>query len=267
MLPTQVRMEFQGAYWLVAAAVVAVGFVAWHLLAMRFAYGTGKAQPLPRERIASQLKLLGPLGHGEWLALCAFAVFILGAALPQLHQSQLAWLAGFVLVSLLALGLFDRQAFQQRIDWAMIFFVLSLDGLTEAINYLGLRDVLVTALDGRLEWIDGELGWFILLALAVTVLLRLVLPLTAGMVLAVTLLLPIGIDQGIHPWLVVFLASLFSDIWFFPHQHSSYGQAIRSGLQSRCDESSFIKYAWWLNPLRVALAYASIPYWTWLGLT
>jgi hypothetical protein len=124
----------------------------------------------------------------------------------------------------------------------------------------------VSAIGHRLDWINGELGWFILLALLVTVLLRLVLPITAGMIMAVTLLLPVGLEQGIHPWLVVFLASLFSDIWFFPHQNSSYAQALAGGLRQRCSEARFLQYAWWLNPLRVLLAYASIPYWRWLGL-
>lgn len=266
MLPGQVRQEFQGLYWLVAAGVVALGLIACHLLAMRFLYGVEQGQPLPRERIAGQLALLGPLGRGEWVALLAFVVFLAGAALPQWHQAQTAWLAGLVLVSLLAIGLFDKTAFQSKIDWPIIFFLLSLDGFTEAISYLGLDHVLIGAIGSSLDWINGELSWFILLALLVTALLRLIMPITAGMVLAVTLLLPIGIAQGIHPWLVVFLASLFSDIWFLPHQNSSFSQALAAGLRQRCDESLFLQYAWWLNGLRVLLAYASIPYWHWLGL-
>lgn len=266
MLPAQLRIEFQGAWWLVGAGIAALGLLAFHLLAMRFLFRVEQERPLPRERLLGQLALLGPLRAREWVALLAFAVFLLGAAIPQWHQSQTAWLAGFVLVSLLALGMFDKQAFQSKIDWPIIFFLLSLDGFTEALDYLGLSDAMVAAIGHRLDWINGELGWFILLALLVTVLLRLILPLTAGMVLAVTLLLPVGIAQGIHPWLVVFLASLFSDIWFFPHQNSSYPQALAGGLRQRCNEALFLQYAWWLNPVRVLLAYASIPYWRWLGL-
>ncbi|TAL89063.1 MAG: cyclic nucleotide-binding domain-containing protein [Candidimonas sp.] len=268
MLPTQVQLQFQGSHWLVAAAVVAVGLLATHLLAMRFLYSSGGGtQALPRDRIAVQLKLLGPMDSGEWLALCAFVVFLLGAAFPQLHLSLTAWLAGFILISLLTLGLFDRKAFLQNIDWPMLFFILSLDGLTRVIHYLGLGSLLVDAMGDKLDWIHGQLGWFILFALAITVVTRLVLPLTAGMLLAMTMLLPIGIEQGIHPWVVMFLVSLFSDIWFFPHQMSTYTQAKNSGLQARCSEAIFMRYIWWLNPLRVLLAFASIPYWNWLGLS
>lgn len=266
MMPIQVRLQFQGSYWLAGAAVVMIGLIASHMLAMRFLYPSSGSQPLPRDRITDQLAQLGRLDSREWLALSAFAVFVVGAALPELYRSQTAWLAGFIMVSLLALGLFDKKAFLQNIDWPMIFFVLSMDGLTRAIHYLGLDGVLISAIGDKLDWIHGELGWFILLTLAVTVSVRLVLPLTAGMLLAMTVLLPIGISQGIHPWLILFLTSLFSDIWFFPHQMSAYGQAQGSGLQTRCDESIVIRHIWWLNPLRVLLAYASIPYWNWLGL-
>jgi DASS family divalent anion:Na+ symporter len=267
MLPTQVQLQFQGSHWLVAAAVVAIGLLACHMLAMRFLYSSGgETQALPRDRIAVQLKLLGPMDSGEWLALCAFLIFLLGAAFPQLHLSLTAWLAGFILISLLALGLFDRKAFLQNIDWPMLFFILSLDGLTRVIQYLGLGSLLVDAIGNKLDWIHGHLGWFILLALAITVVTRLVLPLTAGMLLAMTMLLPIGVEQGIHPWVVMFLVSLFSDIWFFPHQMSTYAQAKNSGLQARCSEPIFMHYIWWMNPLRVLLAFASIPYWNWLGL-
>lgn len=73
-------------------------------------------------------------------------------------------------------------------------------------------------------------------------------------------------ELGIHPWLVVFLASLFSDIWFLPHQNSTYQQVLSMGLRQRCDLALFMRYNWWLNGARVVLAFASIPYWQWIGL-
>lgn len=266
MLPVQVRSEFQGIEWLVGAAVVALGLLGAHLLAMRFLFRAESSHPLPADRIRAQIMLLGPLRAPEWVAAVAFLVFLLGAIIPQWHQSQAAWLAGLLLVGLLLLGLFNKSGFKTQIDWPLIFFLLSLDGITEALHYLKLDDLMIQTIGGGLAWVDGSLAWFILLALGVTVALRLVLPLTAGMILAVTILLPVGLDQGIHPWLVVFLASLFSDIWFMPHQNSSLQQAVAAGLRSRCNETQFFYYAWWLNPLRLVLAYASIPYWQWLGL-
>ncbi len=266
MMPAQVRLNFQGLAWLAGAAVVALGFVLVHFSVMRRAWQPGRQAPLPVDRIARQLATLGPLRAPEWAAALAFVLFVLGSALPQWHQSQPAWLAGLVLVSFMVLGLLDKASFQSKIDWPTIFFLLCLDGFTDAIRYLDLDKAMVAALMPGLTWIDGNLFWFTLLALVVTVVARLALPVTAGMVMAATLLLPVGMAQGIHPWIVVFLASLFSDIWFMPHQNSSFAQLVGAGMRQRCDERLFFRYAWWLNGARVVLAFASIPYWRWLGL-
>ncbi len=266
MLPAQVRAEFQGLNWLVGAGLVALGLTLAHLWAMRRAFQPPVPAALPRARIAGQLALLGPLRASEWAAGAAFVLFLLGSLAPQWHQSQPAWLAGLILGSLLALGMLDKRAFQTGIDWPMIFFLLSLDGFTDAIRFLGLDKMLLGVFGAGLDWMSGSLGWFILLALLVTAGLRLVLPLTAGMTLAVALLLPLGLNLGMHPWVVVFLASLFSEIWFLPHQNSAYQQALGAGLAQRGDLRVFMRYNWWLNGARVALAYASIPYWQWLGL-
>ncbi|MBN9331820.1 MULTISPECIES: hypothetical protein [unclassified Comamonas] len=51
-----------------------------------------------------------------------------------------------------------------------------------------------------------------------------------------------------------------------PHQNSSFAQLVGAGMRQRCDERLFFRYAWWLNGARVVLAFASIPYWRWLGL-
>ncbi|QEA12409.1 SLC13 family permease [Comamonas flocculans] len=266
MLPAQVRLNFQGITWLLGAAVVALGFMLVHFFVMRRAWQPGQRTALPLARIRTQLATLGPLQPAEWAAALAFTTFVLGAALPQWHQSQAAWLAGLVLVALMVLGLLDKSGFQSKIDWPTIFFLLCLDGFTDAIGYLQLDKAMLQVLMPLLGWIHGDLVWFTLLALFVTVALRLALPTTAGMVLAATLLLPIGLANGIHPWIVVFLTSLFSDIWFMPHQQSSFAQLQGAGMRQRCDEGLFFRYAWWLNGVRVLLAFASIPWWRWLGL-
>ena len=68
------------------------------------------------------------------------------------------------------------------------------------------------------DFIDGRVWLFILATLAVTLTVRLVLPVTAGMLTAVIILLPVAAAQGVHPWICVFSAAVFSDISFFRHQ-------------------------------------------------
>ncbi len=266
MLPIQLQEQFQGLFWFVAAAVAALTVSLLHLVVSRLCFGKGVAADLPKERLARQLVLLGPMTLAEKTALSGFLFFMIGAATTEWHQVSPAWIAAFLLAGLLLTGLFSKKDFQQKIDWPMIFFLLSLDGLSKAITYLGLDASMAQSLGHTFDFVGGELVLFIPLALTVTLLLRLLLPVTAGMVVATVILLPIGEGQFINPWVVVFLTAMFSDIWFKPYQSSSYLQVIGSGLGRFFDQASFMRYNLLMNAARIVAAYASIPYWQMFGL-
>jgi DASS family divalent anion:Na+ symporter len=104
-------------------------------------------------------------------------------------------------------------------------------------------------------------------ALAVTLAVRLALPVTAGMLTASIVLLPVAAAQGIHPWICVFCAAIFSDISFFRHQGTNGIIQIRAtGLFEEADERGFLRYNMLMNVARVGVVFASIPWWGWLGL-
>ena len=266
MLPGQLQVQFQGLFWFVAASVAAATVTLLHLVFMRLCFGRGAAAGLPKPRLARQLALLGPMSAAEKGALVGFLFFLLGAATSDWHHVSAAWIAGFLLVGLLLMGLFSKKDFQQKIDWPMIFFLLSLDGLSRSISYLGLDTALAHSVGNGFAFVDGRMALFIPLALFVTLALRLVLPTTAGMVVAAIILLPIGQSQFLNPWVVVFLTAMFSDMWFLPYQCSPYLQVVGSGMGRFYEQAEFLRYNHYMNLSRVAAAYLSIPYWEALGL-
>ena len=266
MLPAQLQDQFQGFFWFVAASVAAATVTLAHFLVSRMCFGRGAAQGLPKDQLGYQLVLLGPMGTAEKASLAGFLFFLLGAFTADWHHVAPAWIAAFLLVGLLMLGLFSKKDFQQKIDWPMIFFLLSLDGLSRAITYLGLDRALGQSLGNAFDFVSGQIVLFIPLTLVVTLLLRTVLPVTAGMVVATVILLPIGQAQLINPWVVVFLAAMFSDIWFMPYQSSPYLQVVSSGLGRYYLEPDFLRYNHLMNLSRIAAAYLSIPFWEVLGL-
>jgi di/tricarboxylate transporter len=266
MLPLQLQDQFQGLFWLVAAGVAALTVTAAHLLVMRLCFGRTAQAALPKQRLKRQLDLLGPISRPEKAALTGFLFFLVGAGTAGWHQISPAWLAAFLLAGLLLMGLLSKKDFQQKIDWPMIFFLLSLDGLSRAISYLGLDTALAHSAGNLFDFVGGRMAWFIPVALVVTLLLRLVLPITAGMIVAAVILIPIGQAQFINPWVVVFLTAMFSDIWFLPYQSSQYLQVQGSGLDRYYKHSDFLRYNHWMNLARLLAAYLSIPYWEWLGL-
>jgi di/tricarboxylate transporter len=267
LFPAQVQAEFSGLFWLVAAAVAALGVTVIHLVVLPLMFPTGNESPLPKAQMQRTLEEMGPLKPQEWIAAGGFVFFLLGSATTGLHHVKPAYLAGCVLLALLLTGALLRKDFQRQLDWPMIFFLLGIDSLMRIMNHLGLADALARALDQRFDFVGGNIAVFIGVALAVTLTVRLALPVTAGMLTAAIVLLPVAAAQGIHPWICVFCAAIFSDISFFRHQGTNGIIQMRSaGLFEQIDERGFLRYNLLMNAARVAVVYASIPWWGWLGL-
>jgi hypothetical protein len=122
-------------------------------------------------------------------------------------------------------------------------------------------------MDSAAALLREDVTRLILLELAVVLVVRLAFPITAGMVVSAILMMPLAAASGINPWVVGFLAAIFSDMWFFPYQSSQYAQ-LRSahGKGQMFNEPLFLRYNWATCGLRIVAVFASIPYWQQLGL-
>ena len=180
----------------------------------------------------------------------------------------MAQISALLLVCLLIYGLVTKSSFQKNIDWSMIFFLLSLDGLTSIMSYLHISDYLLSSAPEFLSYLGNNDFLFVIFEFFVVCLIRLILPTTAGMITSALLLIPLAPAIGVSAWVIGFLSSLFSDIWLFPYQSSVYTQFRNKegGRNGRYDETVFIKHNLILNLARLIAAFISIPYWTWLGL-
>lgn len=267
LLPAQVQAEFSGFFWLVAAAVAAVGVTVIHLLVLPLLFRGGEEAALPRAEMRRNLTAMGPLTSPEKIAAAGFLFFLLGSATVGWHHVKPPYLAGCVLLGLLLSGILVRKDFQRQIDWPMIVFLLGIDSMMRIMDHLGLAQALARSAGHAFDFIGGRIAVFILVTLAVTVTVRLALPVTAGMLTSAVVLLPVAAAQGIHPWICVFCAAIFSDISFFRHQGTNGILQIRAdGLFEDADERGFMRYNLVMNAARVAVVFASIPWWGWLGL-
>ena len=266
-LPAQVQAEFAGFFWLAAAAAAALTVTAVHLLVVPRLFPTTGEAPLPHESLQSQLSAMGPLKPAEWIAAGGFVFFLVGCATVSWHHVAPAYLAGCVLLGLLLTGTFLRKNFQQQVDWPMIFFLLGMDSMMRIMDYLGLTRALAGAAGQVYGFVGGKIALFILAALVTTLIVRLVLPVTAGMLTSAIILLPVAAAQGINPWICIFCTAIFSDISFFRYQGTNGILQIQSaGLFDVADERGFMRYNLLMNAARVAAVYASVPWWKWLGL-
>jgi len=267
LLPSQVQLEFSGLFWLIAAAAAALFVTAAHLFVVPRLFPTGEGDPLPRENLEGQLDAMGPIKPSEWIAAVGFVFFLGGCATVSWHHVAPAYLAGCVLLGLLLTGTLARKSFQQQIDWPMIFFLLGMDSMMRIMDHLGLARALAESVGRAYGFVDGEIALFVLAALITTLTVRLVLPVTAGMLTSAIILLPVAVAQGINPWICIFCTAIFSDISFFRHQGTNGILQIQSsGLFEMTDERRFFRYNLIMNAARVGAVYVSLPWWRWLGI-
>jgi di/tricarboxylate transporter len=266
-LPEQLQIEFNGLFWLVAALVALAVVTAAQLLITPRLFPKGPHKKLPREELRQRLLELGPLSETEWTAALCFLLFAIGSATMSLHHLEAHVLAGCVLLALLISGTMQKKDFRRAVDWPQICFLMGIDSMVKIMDYLGLLQSLAGAVRDSFSFINGNILLFVAAALVVTLAMRLVLPVTAGAISATVILLPIAEAQSINPWIVVFCATMFTDITFFRHQGTNgLLQLYSDGLIDAVNEQRFLTHGRWMNAALVVAVVASIPWWYALGI-
>jgi DASS family divalent anion:Na+ symporter len=265
LLPRQVQDTFLGLFWLQAAVVVVVVLLITQALLLRQLQGGVAATPLDRAGLAAQLTQLGAINQEQWVVIAALATFGLGLLTQSWHHIDVAWISGLALVLLLVSGVLSKQRFRETLDWPVIFFLIGNGCLVNVMDYVGFSQVLAGLINRWLGFTSASIWLFIAACLVVTVAIRLVLPLNAGMLVAFVVLLPLATAQGLNPWICLFLCNVFSDIWFLPYQNSAYVQLL-SNCGEQFDQPRFLASKQWLNLAALVGTALSVPWWSWLGL-
>jgi DASS family divalent anion:Na+ symporter len=140
-------------------------------------------------------------------------------------------------------------------------------GITGGFNAVGLDKWLALHLVGLGGFMRGNLGLFLLALFATLFIVRLAVPISATIVIAATVFMPLAETSGVNAWVVGMAILMLGEMWFFPYQCSYYLQfreiALRRGSY---DEKSFLAYNAFMNAVKLLALYASLPWWKWLGL-
>jgi DASS family divalent anion:Na+ symporter len=266
MLPAHQQTQYLGLFWIAAACVPMLVLLLIHLVSIRMMFAQRPTTPLAKEVIAQKLQALGRLSSQERMATVVFAFFFLGSLTTGLHHLDVPKIAGLTLLLILLMGALKKADFRSAMDWPMIFFLLGMDSMMRTMGYLGLDRELARFVGNLFGFVDGSFAFFALATLVTTVVLRLVLPVAAGMLLSFLIMLPVAVDQGYSPWVCVFLTAIFSDIWFFRHQSAAYLVLWNSDAGLSFDHAGFMRHNMIMNAARVLCVFAAIPWWQSMGL-
>ncbi|CAK0754535.1 TRAP transporter large permease subunit [Gammaproteobacteria bacterium] len=267
LLSPQVQDQFDWIQWTHAAAAVGVFVVISHLVVATIMFRANEHSSLSKERIAAQLALLGDLHRREWAAIFGILLFILAVLTTSVHKIQPAWAGLAVLYGLLVFGMLGKSEFRKEIDWPFLIYLGGIVSITSTLHYLNLDNVFAQNFLWLGDYMRVDFGLFLMLLAVVVFAIRLVVPISATIVIMATILMPIAENAGVNPWLVGFSTLVLGEMWFMPYQCSYYIQLreLTRGAEFY-DEKSFLRLNTISNFLKLGALYASIPYWQMLGL-
>lgn len=218
-----------------------------------------------KETIQTQLQVLGPLSRIERVTSVTIGLVLLGFMTQGLHSINPAWLAVGGFLFLVSTGVVDRATLR-KMDWGFLLLVGSLISLADVTTAAGLTDQLTTLIAPVLQPLSTLPFLFLGAVALLTVIIRLAVPIQQAVMVMVIALLPLAMQMGYHPFLIVLVVLTLSNTWLLPQSNSMY-LTVFSGT----DEQSFTHQQ--VRPLALAHALIGLlavvvctPYWHLLGL-
>jgi divalent anion:Na+ symporter, DASS family len=267
LLSPQQQEHFQWLYWVFASAGAAIAMLLVYFIAVAIAFPSREVSRLSKDQVKVQLSLLGPIKNREWAAIAGVLIFALGVVTTSVHNIQPPWMGMAILYGLLLFGSLRKNEFREKTDWPSLIYLGSLVGILNVFSYFGLDKWIGVHLAGVGEVMRTDFSLFVAILFGVVLLMRFVIPNTATIALCATVFMPIASQAGINPWVIGFILLLLGDLWLLPYQCPHY-QQFQELIREKgvYDERGFLKFNLFMNLVRLGGIYASIPFWTALGL-
>jgi DASS family divalent anion:Na+ symporter len=267
LLSPQGQDHFQWMTWCWTAIVAGAALLAINALAAFFWFRNSELPQLPKERVAEQIQLLGPIKTREWAAITGTIFLFVGLITSSIHKVQPPWLGFAVFFGLLLCGTLNKKELKEKVDWVFLLYLSGITGMVAAFNSLGLDTTLGTALPSVGAYMHDNFELFILCLFVVVNIVRIAVPINATIVILATILMPVAEVSGINSWVIGFAILMFAESWFMPYQCSYYLQLQELNEKNGYyNEKSFLYFNALMNVARLLAVYASIPFWKALGI-
>lgn len=266
LLPADVREQFTWGYWFLAALPPTLIVIFALLICIVLLYRPEVQPIISYKMVQTQLDVLGPLSHKEWISLGVLCFTITGWLTTAYHGIDSAWIALIAFTVLVTTSVLDPATFRRAIDWELLVYM----GVTLSIPALLTRaridQWLVELISPMiLPFLNIPALFFIIIAI-LTYLLKLFFTSFLTVVTLCVALLPLSVDIGMSPWVIAMIVLMASEVWFFPFQvdwHTlAYSTSERKGFSYplMCRVNPFYALAY------IVALVAAIPYWRYLGL-
>lgn len=266
LMSAQDQFVYDYVFWLYAASVTGLIMLVLYFVLAGIYFRNFRRISLDKQRIAEEYQKLGHFNWRERTSLVAIVALGVAIATTGIHKIPVAYLAFFILVSLLMLGALSRDEFVQKIDWAFLFMLAGIIGILGTMRHLGLDDQLMHHLRWLGDYMRDDFGLFVLYLSSAVLLVRLIIPLNSAILIFAAALLPIAEAVGVSAWLVGFIILIMAETAFFGYQ-SPYILAFRRMVEGTISyqERQVQIFHLLLIPVKLLAIYASIPFWQQIG--
>jgi anion transporter len=266
LLPNDVRAQFTWGYWFIAALPPTLVVIVIMLLCSILLYRPESQPKISYTMVQTQLSILGPLSHKEWISQ-AVLLFTLGGWLTApYHGIDGAWISIIAFAVLVNTGIIDWNMLRKGIDWELLIYMGVTLSIPTLLKQSRIDQWLVDVMSPLILPFMNSPVWFFLVIALLTYVLKLIFTSFLAVVTLCVALLPLSIDVGMSPWIIAMVVLIASEVWFFPFQvdwhmlaySTTEGKGFSYPLMCRINIFYAIAYL-------IALVVA-IPYWRYLGL-
>lgn len=269
MFDEQTRYTYQWLYWLLVASLPGVLLFGGFLLLSALYFKHADPARIAKHVMREQKKIIGPMSALETVTLLTIVALLVLIPTLKFHKVDIPWLMLTISTALLIFGMIGQKEFRNEVDWPILVFIGAVLAWTPVISLIGLDSVIAGSLSGVAAFMKSEFYWFVGIFCLVVMVARLILPIAATTVVVATIALPIAADAGISPWPIAFILLMMAEATVFPYQDQLRlqidGALAQQKMSDVADEKQFFRFDLIIVGLRIAVIYASIPFWEYLN--
>jgi len=109
LMPFQEQTRFQWIDWLFAASVCGVVLLVLYLLASWLMFRNNENPSIPKTLVNDQLKILGPVGAGEWAGVVGLLTLLTSFLTAAMHHIEIPWVALAILCFIADVRFFRKK--------------------------------------------------------------------------------------------------------------------------------------------------------------
>lgn len=260
ILPEHWQAHANWISWFQCAAVYTLALAICLVCSIAWAPSGPKAPPASCKPVSA-----AGLSSTQWITLWALTILALGVSLVNVHHIEMAWLALFVLLLLMATDAFPIHRLQSDIPWSILLYLVCTVGIARGFTHMGVQDWLMSHVTALEQLMQEQQTVFLLLLTVAVLILRLMLPAVVCITTLCAVLIPLTDAHGIHPLVLGFVIVTASEVWFLPHQSSDYLLFHESLALNNDEAQAVLRRNTAIQCCRIVALLASIPYWQHLG--